>query len=400
MKVFLSSNIEHYRYTGEALQEAGILERYVSSAFYKKRPWYYNLSGENKAWIENRINSSFDFNKVYPFKIYDILYRMIKSNKFINHIINKDQIDLIFNFIFDLYCYYNLSLSRDITHFHYVSSIGYESAIKAKKKFNCKIIVDDRAEHKGFLANILEEEYKKLDLNFDKKLFWTVDSRKDYEIADYIITPSNYSKFTFERQGVPSEKLHIIPYGCNITRFFNGKRADDNIFRVVHVGLICVRKGIHYLIEAFKKFDRPNTELILVGNVEKGMEKIMYNLPANIKHIQYIPNSQLNKLYSKSDVFVLPSLSDSFSLATLEAMASGLPVIISENVGAKDFISEGENGFIIPIRNVLEITYKLDLLYNSKSLTKRMGENARDVAANVTWDQYSERLIDFYKKIQ
>jgi glycosyltransferase involved in cell wall biosynthesis len=382
------------------MQNGNILYKYVCGAFFKNKPWFYNLLGKNKAWVDNRIDDKFDYNKISSFKIYDILYRLIGNSRLVDMLNTKGNVDLFFNYIFDLYCSYQLNFAENITHFHYVSSVGHRSAIKAKKKFGCAIIIDERAEHKEFLYNILKEEYKILNLDFKDKEFWTIDTRRDYEIADYIVVPSKYCKYTFENQGISEKKLVVIPYGCDLSKFYPTQVKDDGIFKVISVGTICARKGIHYLIDAFKQLKYKNVELILVGKVEKEFEYILDNLPKNIKHIPYVPNSELNELYSKSDVFVLPSLSDSFSLATIEAMASGVTVIVSENVGAKDFVVQGENGYIVPIRDSAMIKEKLELLYNNRNKTEHMGKCARKTVLNLSWDEYGKKLINFYESIK
>lgn len=395
MKGVLSSNIDHYKYTAQALQEKGILSEYISCAFFKYKPWYYNKIKSLNKWIDNRIEKKLNYKITTPFIYQEIVYKFIRNSK-ISKYIDKGKIDRYFNSIFDKRVKRRLSKYKELDFFHYVSGIGYESALLAKDKFNCKIIVDDRAEHKQFLYRILQEEYKKLGLEFNDKNFWNVDCRRDYEVADYIITPSNFSKQTFVDQGIDPKKLVVIPYGCETKLFYPTTRKYDGKFRVIYVGNVCVRKGAHYLLEAFNEITNPDIELLIIGKVEKELEEMMANVKNNVKHIKYVPNNKLNKYYGQSDVFILPSLSDSFSLATLEAMSAGVPVIVSENVGAKDFVNDGENGYIIPIRDSVSIKNKIEYLYNNKDKCKEMGNEAYDTIKENSWDYYKVRINEFY----
>lgn len=399
MKGVLSSNIEHYRYTAEALQEADYLDKYICGAFYNKKPWYYPISGKLKGWIDGRLESNIDTKLIKTLKNQEIIHKIIRNSP-ISNILSKSKIDKIFNDIFDYRSRRYLIKKNYISFYHYVSGMGYNSAVEAKKRLNCKIIIDDRAEHKEYLYNILLEEYKSLGIKFEDTSFWDIDCRKEYEIADYIVTPSTFSKQTFMEQGIKEDKLIVIPYGCDISRFYPITKSYNNKFRVIYVGSICIRKGVHYLIDAFKSIEEENIELLIIGKVENELNQYMEDLPQNIKHIEYVPNSELNKYYAQSDIFILPSLSDSFSLATLEAMASGLPVIISENVGAKDFVEDGESGYIVPIRDCESIRDRIIYLYNNRNICRNMGLNARKAVEFTTWQSYKHRIISFYNSLK
>lgn len=398
MKIILSSNIEHYRYAARALQRGKFKFKFICGAIYDKLPFYYKIKKSFGVWIEDRVEIVVNSENIIRHDIYEVVYKVFRNSKFILRIYSKADIDKFFNYVFDLLSKRYIRRHNDMDVYHYVGSIGYNSAKYAKKR-GAIIIVDDRAEHKEFLFNILSEEYKKYDLQFNSKKFWTIDNRRDYEIADYIITPSTFSRETFIKQGIDANKLVVIPYGCNVENFYPIERESDGKFRVIYVGSLCLRKGVRYLIEAFKEIDNPNIELLLIGKIEKELEEYMRNIPNNIKHIQYIHNKELNNYYAQSDLFVLPSLSDSFSLATLEAMSSGLPVIVSENVGAKDFVKDGVNGYIVPIKNSKILKEKIIYLCENKDLAKRMGFKSREISLEVNWNKYEEGLSEFYKSL-
>jgi glycosyltransferase involved in cell wall biosynthesis len=96
---------------------------------------------------------------------------------------------------------------------------------------------------------------------------------------------------------------------------------------------------------------------------------------------------------------VLPSLSDSFSLATLEAMACGLPVIVSRETGIADLISDGRQGYVVPSRDAESIREKLHFLYETPDIRRTMGTEASIAARRQTWDRYAEEAVGIYRRI-
>jgi hypothetical protein len=96
-------------------------------------------------------------------------------------------------------------------------------------------------------------------------------------------------------------------------------------------------------------------------------------------------------------VFVLPSLQDGFGMVVYEAAACGLPVIVSENVGAA--IRNGQDGFIVPIRDPAALAEKLIYLYQHPAERQRMGQTARAYVSRFTWEHYQDELIGHYREI-
>lgn len=397
-RVIISSNISHYYHSALALKKKGILQKYITGFYLKQDSILIKLLPEkilNK--VSDRIDHSLGSLYIKSFVSLDLIYKILLRN----NVGNRKKIILLYNKIFDFFASKQI---QECDVFHFVSSIGYKSALKAKK-LGAKIVVDERAEHPVFLEEILREELNNR-FNYVKykdayRVFWKESVLKEYVLADYFIVASNFVKRTFIEQGVDSKKIFVVPYGCDLSRFYPVPKKD-NKFRILYVGQITPRKGVHYLLEAFKKMDNKESELVLIGKIDDVMkdlvnEYLMEN--KNIKHYSYVPNNQLRDYYTNSSVFVLPSLSDAFGLVVLEAMACGLPVIVTENVGAADIIEDGIDGFIIPIRNSDAIMEKLQILYKDQSLLKNMGEKAIIKSRKYNWDSYEESLIKVYNHI-
>jgi starch synthase len=113
-----------------------------------------------------------------------------------------------------------------------------------------------------------------------------------------------------------------------------------------------------------------------------------------VEHHPAVARSTLPTFYAQMDVFVLPSLVEGFPLTALEAMACGLPVVVSENTFGSDVIRDGYNGYVVPIRDVDAIVDRLRLLAGDDELRATMGANARATAESFSWKAFNDRLVD------
>jgi len=104
----------------------------------------------------------------------------------------------------------------------------------------------------------------------------------------------------------------------------------------------------------------------------------------------------LLKTYQMADVFVLASVADGFGLVVAQAMACGLPVIVTENVGAKDIVIDGVNGFIVKAGDSITLAKHLKYLQNNPIERQKMGISALEsVKKGFTWNDYGDRLNTF-----
>ena len=138
----------------------------------------------------------------------------------------------------------------------------------------------------------------------------------------------------------------------------------------------------------------------MIGKVDPAMGPILKRYQGVFKHIPSLPKIELAKYYSNSSVFVLPSLADSFALVVLEAMACGVPVIVTEHTGSKEVLREGVDGFIVPIRDVESIKEKILFLYENRDVCQQMGDAASQRAQEVTGDNLEQRAVEIYATIE
>lgn len=212
----------------------------------------------------------------------------------------------------------------------------------------------------------------------------------EIDLADWIMVASSFQKQTFISAGVASNKLIQAPLGVDTTLFRPTAHRDGRTFRIIFVGQISQLKGLSYLIKAFRNLQLPDAELLMVGQLF-GPSSIWSGVPG-VSHHPQVPRWLLPKFYATADAYVLPSLFEGFSLTALEAMACGLPVVLTENSLAVDLITHGNEGFIVPPRDTDALTVALKSLYLHPEERQRMGRRARSRAEEFSWELYARRI--------
>jgi glycosyltransferase involved in cell wall biosynthesis len=219
-------------------------------------------------------------------------------------------------------------------------------------------------------------------------------SEEEYAEADYFAVPSNYIRGRLLARGIASERIIRIPYGVSTSSFRKIPKRDD-VFRVIFAGGMTLRKGVHYLLQAFAELNLPNSELLLIGSLNEEMRPLFSRYSGSFRWIGHLPQSELYKWYSQGSVFAFPSLDDGFGGVIVQAMSCGLPVIASTNTGGPDVVTEGREGFIVAVRDVAALKDRIRYCYEHPDDLRRMGAAAeRRVATGLTWEHYGNAVID------
>jgi alpha-maltose-1-phosphate synthase len=217
-------------------------------------------------------------------------------------------------------------------------------------------------------------------------------ARKDEELrlANRVVVASTFTKETLRAADIAAD-VRVIPYGAPAAMPGNGEAHRGNL-RVLFVGSLGQRKGLSYLLQAVESLG-PRVELTLLG--KKTAEGCAPLETAVRKHrwIPSLPHSDLLRVMQQHDVMVLPSLFEGFGLVILEAMAQRLPVITTAHTAGPDVISDGVDGFIVPIRSAEAIATRLDQLASAPDLLEAMKQAAQEKAKLQRWENYRERLV-------
>lgn len=292
---------------------------------------------------------------------------------------------------------------RDCDIFLYYNGSGLRSS-RLGKKHGVINIVEAVNSHVEYQEKILEEEYHTLNLPW--RPFPKNEKERrliEYEEADYILLPSEFVKRSFIEKGFPEEKLLKVPYG-----FTNPVKSEISPtplnktkgFTILYVGTISIRKGIRYLIDAFNKLDVKFKRLIIVGpDANDGALTGVY-LDSSVSFTGVLKDQQLVEAYKAADVFCLPSIEDGFGLVLGEALSFGLPIITTCNTGADDIITDGKEGYIVPIRDSKSIQTKLQNLADDPKLLAQIAYNSRLKAGKLNgWEECGINLVETLKKV-
>ncbi|MDO8529603.1 MAG: glycosyltransferase family 4 protein [bacterium] len=211
----------------------------------------------------------------------------------------------------------------------------------------------------------------------------------------------------------PKQKIEVIFNGIDIDQFFQirslasvpeAKLREE--FRILCVSRITPRKGVNYLIEAFKKLSEKHQDIFLQiigdGDEKNELENLVKELKIEnkVEFTGLISHEKLPSYFQSADVFVLPSLNEGMSNAMLEALASGLPIIATDTGGTRELVKDGENGFIVKMKDSGDIAEKIERLIENAELREKMGKVSREIAENMSWGKAAREYLEVYKKIK
>lgn len=381
-----------------ACQETGFPYSFYTTFYYKKSPFPYSLISR--------------LSPLLPFKERQLLIGRRAPGLNDDHIKNLVHVEFLIKFYQFINkkgsAYYSFLMPLYDKHVSkYLTKCdifyGYEDtalySMQKAKKLEALTVLELRS-LQPLYNQVIADETKRLRLKTDddpNKNWNVIIKRKREEIAtaDYLVVYTDFFKrYLMKEHAVPKHRIRVLPLGIDLKDFCPRKdgttREKETAFTILFVGGISPRKGVYYLLKAVKELKLKNIELQLIGTIALGMENILREHSGYFKYLGTVPYNKLVDYYNAADIFVLPSLSDSFGLVVYEAMACGLPVIITENCGAE--IRDGIDGFVVPIRDVKALKDKILLLYENKKVREEMGRNAREYIKNFTWEKYRERL--------
>lgn len=222
--------------------------------------------------------------------------------------------------------------------------------------------------------------------------------------SDHIIAVSDILKSVIMKEyDIIANKISVIHNGVE-QNFFAIEQIsfEDTSQYILFVGEITKMKGLDFLLNALQQLD--DFHLVLVGKETaylSELEKKYYTLfeSGKVTFLGQMDQKMLSLTYSNAKFLVLLSTYDSYGMVVLEAMAAGKPVVISENVGAKEIIENGKEGFVIPLNDVDYLVSVLKYLLNDEEATKRMGQLAKQKALKNTWHIKAKEYLDTFVQI-
>jgi glycosyltransferase involved in cell wall biosynthesis len=229
-----------------------------------------------------------------------------------------------------------------------------------------------------------------------------------FGLKTYYITPSEWMKKYLLADHPNLEKnVFVVPHGVNTNLFKpSDKERSGSRNIVLFVGRLVALKGILYLVRAipFILRDHPNTLFVFIGPGDKNpyVETLgKWGVrEENFLFLGQIDQVSLAKWFEKSDVYVLPSLSESFSLTLLEAMSCGLAAVVSNVGGPSEIIENNINGLLIKPGSVKAISEAVTFLLDNPDIRRNFGTNAREtIEKTYTWQKTALKTSSIYKQV-
>jgi starch synthase len=226
-----------------------------------------------------------------------------------------------------------------------------------------------------------------------QELAWLHERRlRDLELADRVLVPSEHIARTLMSHGTPRDKLRVVPYAADCRRFMPG--ADERqpgSCTFLFAGGISQRKGIKYLLEAWRLVRRPGWRLQLLGPLPSPPGPLAPYLDL-VEPLGRVSHAEMPARLAAADVFVFPSLFEGSAVVTYEALACGLPSVVTPQAGA--VVRDGIEGFVVPPRDVPALAARMKQLGDDRPLRARMAAAARGRALEFDWPRYHAAIVD------
>lgn len=219
---------------------------------------------------------------------------------------------------------------------------------------------------------------------------WTVArSEAEYAAADRVLCSSRYTRRTLIEGGVGAGKIGCIPLAVEMPAE-SARHEPTARFRALFVGSLDLRKGFRYLLRAWELLRLPRAELYLRGGTgDRPCRKLLEGWR---RRLEFTVDGEYGPVpYQEFSVLVLPSVCDQFPQVVPEAMAAGLPVIVSENAGSAECVREGVDGFVVPVADAEAIAARLEVLYRDRGRLAEMGRSARARATGYSFEAFRAR---------
>jgi len=228
---------------------------------------------------------------------------------------------------------------------------------------------------------------------------------REYATADIVTVPSTFAYRSFVDAGVAAGKLRVIPYGVNLTRFQKVGDPDPAAFDVLYVGGVSIQKGIPYLLQAFARIEHRRKRLTIVGHCDRPMlnwlrQRGLVKDGDPVRFTGPMPQPELKQIMSRSHVMVLASVQEGLALVQAEALACGCPVIGTHHTGAEDLFTDGQEGFIVPIRDVDALAERMQALADDPYRQQMMSAAALARVRHLGgWSTYGERVAGLMEEL-
>ena len=278
--------------------------------------------------------------------------------------------------------------------------------------FKSNVVTLHSIPHRTWVREIRQKRWFSL---FDRGTSWTEKQMYTCSGCQMFLPVSNLVKIkVLETFQIDERKIRVIHPGVDVAKFQSANPYNRQEIRnafgisesdllILFVGMNFEVKGLDSLLSAIallkSEYDNDQVKVLVVGKGNnKKYKALAHKLGIGEQLIFSGVRNDIERIYQAGDILVMLSKFDTFGMVVTEAMAASLPVIISDKVGAKDLVVQGENGFVVNREDIEMIGSKINLMSN-KEKRLEMGKKAHHTALNNTWEKMTLKVIDVYEAL-
>ena len=225
------------------------------------------------------------------------------------------------------------------------------------------------------------------------ELAWLHERRlRDLELADLVLVPSEHIAGELRRHGMPADRIRVVPYAADVQRF---RPVPDKVHgegcTFLFAGGISQRKGIGYLLRAWQLVRRPGWRLQLLGGAPRDLGPLRPLLDG-VELLGRVPHAEVPEAMARADVFVFPSLFEGSAVVTYEALACGLPSVVTAAAGS--VARDGVEGVLVPPADVEALAIAMERLGVDPDLRAESAAAARARAEQFDWPRYHASVAE------
>lgn len=236
------------------------------------------------------------------------------------------------------------------------------------------------------------ERFKVLDKLFFKRL-----SKKIWKKANSVAANSDGLRKLALRTFDENE-ISVIYNGVDTNEFYPSEnKAVNRKKKIISIGRLIRRKGFEYLIKALKGIEDIELDIVGDGVLLNNLKQIAANNKIQVNFLGNRLHNEIVDLYQRSDFFILPSLNEGMSNAVLEAMACGLPIIVTDVGGSKELVRD--NGFVVEKGSVSSLNKAIQNYIKEPDLIIKHGKRSREIAESMSWPKVSDEYLKEYSRI-
>lgn len=293
-----------------------------------------------------------------------------------------------------------------------IAKMNFDMIHSHDRIFKSNIITLHSIPHRTWVKEIRQKRWMSF---FDHGTSWTEKQMYKYSGCQMFLPVSSLVKIkVLETFQIDERKIRVIHPGVDKVRFQPANPSHRQETRhefgmsesdliILFIGMNFEVKGLDSLLSAIallkSEYDNDQVKVLIVGKGnQKKYKALAHKLGIGNQIIFSGVRNDIERIYQAGDILVMLSKFDTFGMVVTEAMAASLPVIISDNVGAKDLIIEGENGFVVNREDIETISSKINLMLNQEKRLE-MGKKAHHTALDNTWEKMTLKVLNVYETL-